>query len=128
MKLHPGQFKVNEAWILFQLTHEPVMTERDGPAVCFGLMDAASCFILSATFFPGTDHKAISKKNVQELLKEGWAHTKEYPNRLFVPEALINGDIETAAQGEVISVVCVPENQLMSIIGEAQKEFQKRFC
>jgi hypothetical protein len=125
IELHPSQFKVNEAWILFQLSREPIITERDGPAVCFGLMDAASCYMLSGTFSPGTDDKVLSKKNVQELLKKGWAHKKEYPTRLFAPQELLNGDIEASAQREGIAVVCVPESQLLAIIGEVQKEFQK---
>ena len=83
--------------------------------------------MLSGTFYPGTDDKALSKKNVQDLLKKGWVHKKEYPTRLFVPEELLTGDIETAAQGEGISVVCVPESQLLAVIEEAQDEFRKRF-
>ncbi len=128
MKLYPSQFKVNEAWILFRLIREPIIIECDGPAICFGLMDAASCFMLSGTFFPGTDDKALTKKNIQELLAKGWEHKKEYPIKLFVPEGLVTGDIKTAAQGEGIEVIYVPESQLLPIIGEAQRHFRKRFC
>jgi hypothetical protein len=56
---------------LFQLSGEPVVTERDGPAVRFGLMDAASCFMLSSSFLPGMDNGELSKTNVLELLKKG---------------------------------------------------------
>lgn len=83
MKLLPDQFKVNEAWILFQLSCEAVAIEHDGPAICFGLMDAVSCFMLSGTIFPGTDGKALSKSNVQELLRKGWEHKKEYSEKLY---------------------------------------------
>lgn len=127
MKLRPSQFKVNEAWILFQLSREPIITTTDGPAVCFGLMDAASCFMLCATFFPGTGDELLSQKNAQEVLKKGWAHKKEYPIKLFVPEELLTGDIETVAEGEGIQVVCVPESQLSDIIGDIQIEFRKQF-
>lgn len=96
MKLHPSQFRVNEAWILFRLTFEPIITERDGPVVGFGLMDAASCFLLNGTFFLGTDQRALSEKNVQELLRKGWAHKKEYPSKLLVPEDILTDGIEKA--------------------------------
>ncbi len=76
MEMHPSQFEVNEVWILFQLTDKPIVTERDGPAVGFGLMDAASCFMLSADFFPGTGIEVLTKKNVQEFLKRG-GHTRK---------------------------------------------------
>jgi hypothetical protein len=46
--LHPSQFEVNEAWILFRLNRAPVQTELEGDFNCIALMDAASCFILSS--------------------------------------------------------------------------------
>ncbi len=127
MKLQPSQFKVNEAWILFQLSREPIATQHDGPAICFGLMDAASCFMLSGTFFPGTDGKALSKSNLQELLKKGWEHKKEYPEKLFVVKELLTAEIETQTKEQGIDVHGVNESELKNIIGEAQQEFRKRF-
>ena len=127
MKLLPSQFKVNEAWILFQLSREPVATEHDGPAICFGLMDAASCFMLSGNFFSGTDGKALSKSNVQELLRKGWERKKEYPEKLFVVKELLTAEIEAQIQEQGINANSVNESELKSIIGEAQQEFRKRF-
>jgi hypothetical protein len=127
MKLQPNQFKVNEAWILFQISGKPIATERDGPAICFGLMDASSCFMLSGTFFPGTDGNALSKNNVQEILRKGWEHKKQYPEKLFVVKELLTAEIETQARAQGIDVNGVSESELKSIIGEAQQEFRKRF-
>ncbi len=127
MKLHPSQFNVNEAWILFQLSREPVATEHDGSAICFGLMDAASCFMLSVTFFSGTDGKSLSKSNVQELLKKGWEYKKQYPEKLFVVKELLTTEIETQTKELGIDVNIVNESELKSIICEAQQEFRKRF-
>ena len=127
MEMHPSQFEVNEAWIVFQLTKKPVVTERDGPVHCFGLMDAASCFLLCAEFFPGTGIVALSKKNIQGLLKKGWKHKKKYPSKLFVVQGLLNGEIEAEAQGLGIAVTGVAERQLLVIIGEAQGGFQSQF-
>jgi hypothetical protein len=127
MKLHTSQFKVNEAWILFQLSRGPITTERDGPAICFRLMDVASCFMLSGTFFPGTDGEALSKSNVQELLRKGWEHKKEYPEKIFVVKELLTAEIEAQIQEQGIDVNSVNESELKSIIGQAQQEFRKRF-
>ena len=44
--LHPVQFQVNEAWIVFQLNETPIHTEQEGSFNCLCLMDAASCFLL----------------------------------------------------------------------------------
>lgn len=127
MKLHPSQFKVNEAWILFQFGRNPIITKKDGPAVCFGLMDAASCFILSGSFFHGTDGKALSKSNLRDLLKAGWEHKKEYPEKLLVVKELLTTEIETQIQELGIAVSGAEESELESIIGEAQQGFRKEF-
>ena len=44
--VHPNQFHVDEAWIVFKLNDEPLRTDRDGLFNIICLMDAASCFIL----------------------------------------------------------------------------------
>lgn len=127
MGLQPSQFKVNEAWILFQLSRKPIETEGDGPAICFGLVDAASCFILSALFFPGIDGHALTKDNVQGLLLKGWEHKKQYPEKLFVVKELLTAEVEEQARAQAIEVHGVDESELRSIIGDTQKEFRKRF-
>jgi hypothetical protein len=47
--LHPNQFQVNEAWIVFKLNDEPLHTVRDGDFDFIALMDAASGFIVSSS-------------------------------------------------------------------------------
>lgn len=42
--LHPNQFQVNEAWILFQLNKEPIRVESEGAFSCLALMDAGELF------------------------------------------------------------------------------------
>lgn len=102
-------------------------TKRDGPAIGFGLMDAASCFMLSAKFFPGTDNSALYPNNFQELLKQAWTHKKEYPIKLFVPSEILDCNLEAVVQSRGISMAHVPEDQLLVFIGEAQVEFRKQF-
>lgn len=124
MDLHPSQFEVDESWILFRLNRMPVVTSQDEPAVCLGLMDAASCFILSVTTIQGIT-AVVRKEHLRQLLKKGWAHKERYPSRLFTTPELINDDIEEVAESEGISVVTVLERQLESIIGEAQTSFEE---
>ena len=39
--LHPNQFQVNEAWIVFQLNETPIHTAKDGSFNCICLMSEA---------------------------------------------------------------------------------------
>ena len=50
--LHPRQFQVSEAWIVFKLNDAPIRTEQDGDFDFVTLMDAASCFVLDASGAP----------------------------------------------------------------------------
>ena len=125
MTLHPSQFEVNDAWIVFQLTRDPIFTERDGEFVCIGLMDAASCLILGAIFIGSEE--PLSKENVQELLEKGWAHKSEYPEKLMVSSDLVNDELGAVAEAHGVSVAPASEGDLRIFIGEAQEEFRKRF-
>ena len=124
MGIYPGEYRINEVWILFKLTGQPIAV-REGAFHYVGLMDAASCFILC--LIPSPADKAVSKIHLQDLVKRGWIHKKAYPSRLLVATELLNADVEAEAQSKGISVLGVPESQLKSIIGEAQDDFRKRF-
>ena len=124
--LHPNQFQVNEAWIMFKINDTPIPTDRDGDFNLFALMDAASCFILSSL--------AVSAKAVQpteleskELLKKGWAHKQELPKTLFVPTHQAANALQIEAESQGITVARVPEDQLILFIGEAKTGFNERF-
>lgn len=125
MKLHPNQFEVNEAWIVFRLTRDPIVVEQEGPVHGIGLMDAASCFILGAIFI-GSD-ETLATENIRELLEKGWAHKSEYPKKLMVSSNLMSDELETAAEAHGVSVAPTSEGDLRVFIGEAQEEFRKKF-
>ncbi len=127
MELHPRQFVVNDTWILFQLSKKPVMTNDRGPAVCFGLMDAASCYILCGQFFPGTGPEVLTKENVHALLTEAWALKNAFPTSLFVPPELVNAEVEALAELLGIQIISVPESDLSIFLKEAQDGFRERF-
>jgi hypothetical protein len=124
--LHPNQFKVNEAWIVFQLNNEPIHTERDGDFNFLALMDAASCFILSSTPFAATQVEPMQLE-AKRLLKEGHAHKKRWPSTLFVPKEQSAQSLLAEAEILGIGVIRVAEAELLPFISEAQAGFRERF-
>ena len=123
-KLHPNQFQVNEAWIAFQLNDEPIQTEQDGLFDVICLMDAASCFIFGTAFVPAGESD-LSEFDARRLLKAGWMHKKQFPSTLFLTRGQLQTTLPTEAKRQKISVVSVPESQLMVFIGEARQGFRE---
>ena len=124
--LHPNQFQVNEAWIVFKLNDDPIHTELDGDLDFLALMDAASCFILSSV---PVDAKTAEPKQMESrrLLKEGRSHKKQLPKTLFIPTEQQAYSLVAEAEKTGINVVRVEEYQLLIFIGEARKSFRERF-
>lgn len=124
--LHPNQFRVNEAWIAFRLNDSPVRTEADGDFNCIALMDAASCFILSSALVP-TGEAEPTKIEARRLLKKAHAHKQEMPKTLFIPSDQPANNLALEAQRHKVTVIRVPEDQLLLFIGEAREGFKVRF-
>lgn len=122
--LHPNQFSVNEAWILFQLNDAPIRTEQDGSFNCICLMDAASCFILGNSLITDTESEP-SQLEARRLLKAGWAHKKKLPATLFIPTGQYQTHLPAEAERQGIAVVRVHESQLLVFIGEARQAFKE---
>ena len=124
--LHPDQFAVNEAWIAFKLNDAPIHTESDGDFDFVALLDAASCFILSSAPVP-TRAKEPSKVEVRRLLKEGEAHKRQLPKTLFIPNGQPADLLTVEAQRQGITVVRVPEDQLLLFVADAREGFKEHF-
>ena len=124
--LHPNQFQVNEAWIAFQLNDSPIHTGADGDFNCIALMDAASCFILTSALVP-TNEAEPSKIEVRRLLKKAHAHKQEMPKTLFISSDQPANTLALEAERQKVTVVRVPEDQLLLFIGEAREGFKERF-
>ena len=124
--LHPNQFQINEAWIAFQLNDVPIRTGADGEFNCIALMDAASCFILTSALV-STNEPGPSKTEARRLLKEAHAHKQAMPKTLFVPRERPADNMALEAERQRITVVRVPEDQLLLFIGEAREGFRERF-
>ena len=124
--MHPEHFRVNEAWIAFQLNGAPIHTEQDGSFDVICLMDAASCYILGNVFIP-VGASEPSEVDATRLLKEGWSHKKQYPTTLFVPRGQFTTGLTVAAERHHISVEAVPESQLTVFVRDAREGFQDHF-
>ena len=122
--LHPNQFEVNEAWIAFQLNDEPIETEQDGSFNSVCLMDAASCFILGTAMVAAQEPEP-RQLDARRLLKTAWEHKKKFATTLFVPKGQFQSVLPAEAKRHRISVVSVPESQLMVFIGEARQGFRE---
>ncbi|NTU44502.1 MAG: hypothetical protein HGA99_03125 [Chlorobiaceae bacterium] len=124
--LHPNQFQVNEAWIVFKLNDEPIHTVSDGDFDFFALMDAASCFLLASSPVLSSMGE-LTRLDAKRMLKQGKAHKNKLPKTLLVPEHHSTTQLMTEAESQGITVIQVPENQLLPFIGEAREGFKERF-
>lgn len=124
--LHPNQFEVNEAWIVFKLNDVPIRTDRDGDFNLIAMMDAASCFLLGFTTIRAGAREP-SKVEARRLLKEGRAHKQQLPQTLFVPGDQPADFLTSEAERQGIRVVRVPEDQLLVFIDDARVSFRERF-
>ena len=124
--LHPNQFRVNEAWVAFQLNELPIHTEQDGAFNCLALMDAASCFILGTEFVCASTQEA-SPLEMRRLFEHGKRHQRQWPKTLYLAREHAGASIEREAARLKISVVRVPQDELWVFIGEAREGFRERF-
>ena len=122
--LHPNQFQVNEAWIAFQLNEAPIHAGADGEFNLIALMDAASCFLLGNLLVHASAAEP-SKLEARRLLKKGRAHKSELPKTLFIPSAQTATLLATEAARQGITVVRVPEDQLLLFTAEAREGFKE---
>ena len=122
--LHPSKFEVNEAWIAFQLSEEPVHAGEDGDFNLIALMDAASCFLLGNALVSASADEP-SKLEARSLLKKGRAHKKELPKTLIIPREQAATLLAAEAKRQGITVVRVPEDQLLVFTAEAREGFKE---
>lgn len=124
--LHPNQFQVNEAWIVFKLNSVPIATESDGDFDVMALMDAASCFILESEFVPAAARE-LSREGAKRLLEGGQSHKQQLPKTLFIPIGQPADSLTIEVENQGITVTRVPDADLSVFIGEARKGFRERF-
>jgi hypothetical protein len=122
--LEPSQYQIDEMWIVFQLSVTPIHTKTDGDFNVFGLMDAASCFMLSTELVP-TDSAGISQQEARRLLNAAYAHKKEYPQGVFLPSESVMDPMCSELEMLGISVTRVQDEQLWAFIAEARESYEE---
>jgi hypothetical protein len=122
--LHPSQFQVNEAWIVFQLNDVPIDTESEGSFNCICLMDAASCFLLGTELVPNADVEP-SQPQARQLLTAAWAKKGEFPQRLYMPAGRFPCTLKQEAEHLGMTVITAPEDELLVFIGEARDGYRE---
>lgn len=103
-ELHPNQFQVNEAWIVFQLNDSPIHTEQEGSFNCICLMDAASCFLLGSELIPIAQGEP-SQTQAHQMLTAAWAKKGEFPQTLFIPTGRFSGTMKLEAERLGMAVI-----------------------
>lgn len=121
--LEPGQFEVNEAWIIFQLNDAPISTEADGDFNVLCLMDAASCYILGNEFVPAS-LAGPSESVAERLIETGRSQAKMLPQKCLLSLALESSQLSNLSERIGVEVSCVPDDQLSPFISEAREGFQ----
>lgn len=124
--LHPDQFEVSEAWILFRLNHAPIRTEFDGDFNCIALMDAASCFILGSELIPVAAGEP-NQSPLRRMFKDAKRHDQHLPTRIFVPSEEVADRVSREATKLGIDIVRLPEKDLFAFIGDAREGFAGQF-
>jgi len=124
--LHPSQFQVNEAWIVFKLNDAPICTEEEGDFNVIAIMDAASCFIMGMEFL-SVESQELLQLDSKKLLKTGWSHKQQFPKSLFIPNTQQANNLVSVAEREGIEITSVSEAELLVFIGEARDGFREQF-
>jgi hypothetical protein len=124
--LHPTQFHVNEAWIAFKLNDAPVSTGADGDFNLVALMDAASCFIVGTALVP-VGPSGPTEMEAKGLLDEAQSDNRSLPTTLFISDGHPARILAAEAQRQGITVVPVPDDQLVMFLAEARRSFRERF-
>ncbi|HET8942813.1 MAG TPA: hypothetical protein VFN13_12595 [Rudaea sp.] len=122
--LHPNQFQVNEAWIVFKLNDAAILTKKDGAFHVIALMDAATCFIFGTQFVPVASSEP-SELESKRLMKSSQSRNQRLPKTLYIPTDLVADILSVEAQRDGGAVVRVPEQQLALFIDEARKGFKE---
>jgi hypothetical protein len=122
--LHPNQFQVNEAWIVFQLNEMPIHTEQDGSFNCICLMDAASCFLLGSELIPSAQEEP-SPMQARHMLTAAWAKKGEFPKTLFMPAGRFPGTLKAEAERLGMAVITASEGQLLVFIDDAREGYRQ---
>lgn len=121
--LKPGNFKPNDAWILFRLNDAPIVTEPDGDFDILCLMDAASCYILGNEFVPAQT-EAVTAHAVRSLLASARSVTNALPDTVFVSSELPASEFAQIIAEIGAEMVVATKRELSPIVSETKRGFR----
>ena len=122
--LHPRDYSVNEAWIVFRLNDTPVETGQDGDFNVVCLMDAASCYILGNEFVP-TSMAEVPESIAERLIETGRARANVLPQKLLLSSECGSAQFAQLAKRSGIKSERVPDNKLTAFVSEARDGFRE---
>jgi len=122
--LHPNQFRIHSAWVVFQLNTLSIFTQSDGDFNLIALMDAESGFIFGTTLIPENADEP-SPFEVKRLFKDGQSKATQWPQRLIISTALGATNLRKEAERNGIRIEQVPDADLEALIGEARQSFEE---
>ncbi len=124
--LHPDQFEVNEAWIVFKLNDEPIHTNTDGDFIFLALIDAASYFLLCFVPLP-LKQAELTQVESSRFLEDGYVHKHRWPEKLIIDTGQPATFLAAEAESRGIEVLRGPADHFQPIVGEAQLTFRMQF-
>ena len=119
--VYPDQFQVNDAWLVFPLLDEPIVTKDQPPMRFVGLMDGASTYMLGYAYFE--DGSTLDKHTAARLLTSPETQRHSEPARVLIVEmSLSSTGLEQAASDLGMTVVRMPLEDMRPVVGHAMDQ------
>lgn len=124
--MHPDQFEVNEAWIVFKMFDEPLPVKNLGECEGIGLMDAGSTCVLNFQILPvGSDFSEIEARGFFQKLKV--PVPLRPPRRIFISSDVLTERLKIEAGRLGAAVSSVDAQDLEGIVGRIKESMGDHF-
>ncbi|MBK7144926.1 MAG: hypothetical protein IPH76_06850 [Xanthomonadales bacterium] len=124
--IHPDDYGVNQAWLIFKVNEVPIRTMEDGDFDCLVLMDAATGIIVAQVMVPVTEAEP-SLLECKQMFKQGKARKNQLPRELIIAQEMHAEVLAREAVRLGMKVVRLPEAQLQALTREARDGFRQHF-
>jgi hypothetical protein len=124
--LKPGQFDVNDAWVVFRLNSAPMPTETEGDFNVLCIMDVASSFIFGNELMP-VQSGEVTEPVAASLIEAGRARTQSLPTRLLLASELDLERFAALAEKLGVEVQWLTEEELSPLTAETREIFREDF-
>lgn len=118
----PGQYDLNEVWVVFRLNSAPMVTETEGDFDVLCIMDAASCFILATDLVPDRAEE-LPQAMAQGLIERGRAQVQALPRKLLLASGLGLAAFEALAPELGLKAQWASEEELAPLVTNTRASF-----